>query len=336
MFRRPEPRRPNLSQLLPARPAPRGGRRHPLPALVEPPAPGWGSVTRASPRRETPRGAPIRASGQAEARGTGRAPQVGAPLKKGGKRGRTPRRPVSLFVCGRPRPCARPGWGATQARARVPSFTWRPGGVRSGEWRGGGAVRPLPLAFPSGRTPTHTHTHRHTQALLPAGAGPECSRPASVIGNRWKGVAGAQRSLPSQSWLALGGCGRERERERGRKAGGGGRARGETAACAPAKRRAGMSWGRFAAGRRAGSRGWGRGRKLKPAAQAGRASGGVVAAGPRGVKAAAWPDATPRGRGVSARSRPCAGGLRARAGDAEGGRAPGCLRFRRWGLTVGG
>lgn len=85
----------------------------------------------------------------------------------------------------------------------------------------------------------------HERVLLPAGAVPECSRPASVIGNRWMG-GGRRPALPPIAIQA----GAGREGEGGRKAG---EARpAGTAACAPAKRGAGMSRGRFGAGRSAG------------------------------------------------------------------------------------
>lgn len=93
----------------------------------------------------------------------------------------------------------------------------------------------------------------HRRVLFPAGAGPECSRPASVIGNRWMG-GGRRPALPPIAIRA----GVGREGEGGRKAGEAGPA--GTAACAPAKRGAGMSRGRFGAGRSAG---WHRGPKVE-------------------------------------------------------------------------
>ena len=113
-----------------------------------------------------------------------------------------------------------------------------------GRWsRGVGSlaapVRALPLA----------PQRAHRRVLLPAGAGSDCSRPASVIGNRWMG-GGRRPALPPVAIRTGAGREGEREREGGGKAGEAGPA--GTAACAPAKRGAGMSRGRFGAGRSAG------------------------------------------------------------------------------------
>lgn len=103
----------------------------------------------------------------------------------------------------------------------------------------GAPVRALPLGPP----------RAHRRVLLSAGAGSECSRPASVIGNRWMG-GGRRPALPPVAIRT----GARREGEGGGKAG---EARpAGTAACAPAKRGAGMSRGRFGAGRSAGWHRW--------------------------------------------------------------------------------
>lgn len=121
------------------------------------------------------------------------------------------------------------------------------------------------MGAPSGPCPSPRSGHiggfGSPLARAPNAPGP----PASSGTDGW-GVAGAQRSLPSQSGLARGG----REREGGRKAGEAGPA--GTAACAPAKRGAGMSRGRFGAGRSAG---WHLGPKVETrSATLGRPPGG--------------------------------------------------------------
>lgn len=65
---------------------------------------------------------------------------------------------------------------------------------------------------PSGPCPSPPSPPRpqrtHRRVLLPAGLGPECSRPASVIGNRWMG-GGRRPALPPVAIRDS--AGRERE-----------------------------------------------------------------------------------------------------------------------------
>lgn len=98
----------------------------------------------------------------------------------------------------------------------------------------------------------------HRRVLLPAGAGSDCSRPASVIGNRWMG-GGRRPALPPVAILT--GAGREGEREEGKR----GRLgpRGRLRARLPSAARACPGAGLGLAEARAGTGG----RKLKPAAR---------------------------------------------------------------------
>lgn len=125
----------------------------------------------------------------------------------------------------------------------------------------GASVRALPLAPGAGGHPGESCS---PLARAPTAPGP----PASSGTDGW-GVAGAQRSLPSQSGLARGGKGgREREEERRGRLG----PRGRLRARLPSAARACPGAGLGLAEARAGTGG----RKLKPAA---RRYGGVLRGG---------------------------------------------------------
>lgn len=177
-----------------------------------------------------------------------RRPQVGA--SNGPWPGLAGPFPFS-FVVGQ-EPCARRG----RRPACAPTPCAPAGGrAKVDQGRGwlGGALGALPLA----------PQRAHRRVRLPAGAGPECSRPASVIWNRWMG-GGRRPALPPIAVRA--GAGREGGR-RGR-LGPRGRQRARLPSAARACPGAGLGLAEAPAGT------WVR--KLKPAAGrwGGRPGGG--------------------------------------------------------------